>query len=101
MIRQSIRLQKLRYNSYKDPITTIEGLVQNCSISVVFVEEIPKFSTKPSKYSTLLHNDIHVWQSYTDQTDYLDGLLQDCSNSIANVVELLQSCTKPSIWHEI
>ena len=65
------------------PITCIyhiDGLVQDCSNSIVYI-----LMTSCKAAVTLLL--------------YIDGLVQDCSNSIANALELLQSCTKPSIWY--
>ena len=55
-----------------------DGLVQDCSNSIVDALELLHFANVPGR--TLI-----------------DGLVQDCSNSIANTLELLQYCTKPAI----
>ena len=60
----------------------IDGLVQDCSISIV----------------NAMIDGLVQDCSISIVNAMIDGLVQDCSISIANAMEILQSCTKPSRW---
>ena len=66
---------KAKLNETVNDLFYINGLVQDCSISIANVLELLQSCTKQS-----------------------DGLVQDCSNSIAKALQLPQSCTKLPIY---
>ena len=70
----------------------MDGLVQDCGISIADAIEIPQYCTEPTISKSFQHFQCNK------PVLYFDGLEEDCSISNADILKISLSSTKPLIW---